>query len=172
MATSDELRVSVDKLVRTITLYGSNIAIVSEDALESAGLAGARAIANVIKTSTTPTGAKRALAGGEAGRIDSGDLYNSIYDDTFDENSGGAHTLTNRAGNLQLKIGFINSPDYATYQENGTRSIHGMHAVAVGFAAARGVLFEALHDALKQAGQDAKAGRVSARGKRFAARGL
>lgn len=173
VATSGDIRIGVDKLVRSITVYGDNVIDAAIDAAELAGEAGARVIAEVIKIETTDTGLARSAAGkGEPGRIKSGDLYNSIYDDQFNESTGSAHVLTTRGGNISLKFGFIASPEYAKYQEEGSVTIHGMHALQQAFTVAREVFFDELAIGLRQAGEDAAAGRVLQRSSKLGKRGL
>jgi hypothetical protein len=174
VATSGDIRIGVDKLVRSITVYGDNVIDAAVDAAELAGEAGARVIAEVIKIETTDTGLARASSkkGGEPGRIKSGDLYNSIYDDQFNESTGSAHVLTTRGGNISLKFGFIASPEYAKYQEEGSVTIRGMHALQQAFTVAREVFFDELAIGLRQAGEDAAAGRVLQRNSKLGKRGL
>lgn len=174
MATSGDIRVGIDKMVRRITVYGDYVIDAAIDAAELAGEAGAQVIAQIIKSDTTPTGRARAgsAGGGEAGRIDTGDLYNSIYDDKFNEATGSAHILTTRGGNIQLKVGFINAPSYATYQEEGTRTIKAMHALSVGFTAAREVFFDELAKGLREAGNAAAADRAMSRSSKLGKGGL
>lgn len=173
MATSGDIRIGVDKLVRSITVYGDNVIDAAIDAAELAGEAGARVIAEIIKVETTRTGRERAGASkGVAGRIETGALYNSIYDDQFNEATGSAHILTTRGGNISLRFGFIASPDYAKYQEEGTVTIQGMHALQQGFTVAREVFFDELASGLRQAGNDAAAGRALQRSNKLGRRGL
>lgn len=173
MATSGDIRIGIDNMVRRITVYGDYVIDAAVDAAELAGEAGAAVIAQIIKVETTPTGRERAKAGGgEAGRIDTGALYDSIYDDQFNEATGSAHILTTKGGNIQLKLGFINSPDYATYQEDGTSTIKAMHSLVEGFTVAREVFFDELAKGLREAGNAAAADRAMKRSSKLGNRGL
>lgn len=173
VATSGDIRLGVDKLVRSITLYGEYVIDAAVDAAELAGEAGARTIATIIRQDTTPTGRARSGAGGGvAGRIATGAMYDSIYDDDFSEATGSAHNTVTRGGNIQFKFGFINSPDYSKYQEEGTLTIDGMHSLNVAFSVAREVFFDELAKGLREAGNAAGADRAMRRSSKLGSRGL
>ncbi len=150
------------ELYEQLTFYKVNVPLALQDAITAAAQVATEAMYRKVLSSTTLWGEYRVSQGRtSAGRVETGEMVDSIWDTLYNEAGPAAVSagLTS-GGNFRIKFGWLGGPSYTTFQESGTSTIRGMFALQAGWAAANKAIFELM-------GKYAEEGRNAAMAKRY-----
>jgi len=131
------------QLYEQLTFYKVNVPTAVEDAIVDAAEQGTLVMVRRVKSAITPWGRFRQSQGRQfAGRIETGQMLDSIYDSWLKEVGDSYKARTSAGGNFQFRFGWVEAPSYTVYQERGTRNIRAMLAVQQGWNVVNKVIFE------------------------------